>query len=71
MCMDAHLYIRRCVDFVDRALSVTSEWRANAEALWWGEPGDDGVAANVRHFEALLAAGIAPIRTRAGLEGNS
>ena len=60
-----------CVDFVDRALDEDSEWRANAEALWWGEPGDDGVAANVEHFEALLAAGVAPIRNRARLEGNS
>ena len=60
-----------CVDFVDRALDADSEWRANAEALWWGEPGDDGVAANVAHFEALLAAGVAPIRSRARIEGNS
>ena len=55
---------RTCVDFVNRALDPNSAWRQNAEALEWGGREDYGIEVNVAAFEAMLDAGVKPVRTR-------
>jgi len=52
-----NLFIRQCVDFVNKALDPTSEWATNADKLDMGDEAEDGVHANVAHFASLLEAG--------------
>ena len=47
----------RCVDFVNRALDPSSEWVRAAAELEMGAEGEDGVAANVAHFQRLVDSG--------------
>jgi len=55
---------RCCVDFVDRALDPTSQYVQAAARLSIGDPADDGVATNVRHFAELLENGqLRPVIT--------
>ena len=52
--MHIERFASTCVDFVNQALDPTSAYARAAAALEMGAEEDDGVLANVTHFQQLI-----------------